>query len=101
MQESAQQVFIYLQGSLLASLVLAFVAGFAADKTVAYDRRSGVVLFLLIGLLGLFLGEFMIFYFKLDEQLESISELRIVFDLIAAYVGSFVIAAIIHFVKPT
>ena len=101
MQESAQQVFAYLQGSLLVSFVLAFVAGFAADKTVAYDRRSGVVLFLLIGLLGLFLGEFMIFYFKFDEYLETIAELRIVFDFIAAYVGSFIIAAIIHFVKPT
>ena len=101
MQEIAQQVFAYLQGSLLVSLILAFVAGFAADKTVAYDRRSGVVFFLIVGLLGLFLGEFMIFFFKLDEYLKTISELRIVFDLIAAYIGSFVVAAIIHFVKPT
>jgi uncharacterized membrane protein YeaQ/YmgE (transglycosylase-associated protein family) len=101
LQEIAQQVFTYLQGSLLVSLTLAFVAGFAAVKTVAYDRKSGVVLFLIVGVLGLFLGEFMIFYLKFDEYLEKISEFRLVFDLIAAYVGSFVVAAIIHFVKPT
>jgi uncharacterized membrane protein YeaQ/YmgE (transglycosylase-associated protein family) len=101
LQEIAQQVFAYLQGSLLVSLTIAVVAGFAAIKTVAYDRKSGVILFVIVGMLGLFLGEFMIFYFKLDEYLEKISEFRLVFDLIAAYVGSFVVAAIIHFIKPT
>ena len=73
----------------------------AASKTVAYDRRAGVVFFLIVGLLGLFLGEFVIFYFRLDEYLVNIANLRIVFDLIAAYIGSFVLAAIIHFIKPT
>jgi hypothetical protein len=33
--------------------------------------------------------------------LVNIANLRIVFDLIAAYIGSFVLAAIIHFIKPT
>ena len=101
MLECATEVFAYLQGSIIVSLGLAFVAGFAADKTVAHERRSGVLFFLVVGLLGLFLGEFMIFYLKFDEYLEKISEFRLVFDLIAAYVGSFVVAAIIHFVKPT
>jgi uncharacterized membrane protein YeaQ/YmgE (transglycosylase-associated protein family) len=101
LQEIAQQVVAYLKDSLLVSLILAFVAGMAASKTVAYDRRSGVVFFLIVGLLGLFLGEFVIFYFHLDEYLVKIANFRIVFDLIAAYVGSFVPAAIIHFIKPT
>jgi len=83
------------------SLILAFVAGFAADKTVAYERRSGVLFFLIIGILGLFLGEFMLVYFRLDKYLEGIAEFRILFDLIAAYLGSFFVAAIIHFIKPT
>jgi len=99
--ESAQEVFTYLEGSVLVSLTLAFVAGFAADKTVAYERRSGVLFFLVIGILGLFLGEFMLIYARLDEYLENISEFRILVDFIVAYLGSFFIAAIIHFVKPT
>ena len=101
MQEIAQQVVAYLRGSPLVSLILAFFAGMAASKTVAYDRRTSVVFFLIVGLLGLFLGEFVIFYFRLDEYLVNIANLRIVFDLIAAYIGSFFLAAIIHFIKPT
>jgi uncharacterized membrane protein YeaQ/YmgE (transglycosylase-associated protein family) len=99
--ESAQEVFVYLQGGIIVSLILAFVAGFAADKTVAYERRSGVLFFLTIGLLGLFLGEFVLVYSRLDKYLEGIAEFRVLFDLIAAYLGSFFIAAIIHFIKPT
>ena len=101
MQEAAQEVLTYLQGNVIVSLVIAFVAGFAASKTVAYERRFGALFFLIIGVLGLFLGEFVVVYFRLEEILESISELRILFDLIAAYVGAFFFAAIIHFVKPT
>jgi uncharacterized membrane protein YeaQ/YmgE (transglycosylase-associated protein family) len=99
--ESDQEVFVYLQGGIIVSLTLAFVAGFAADKTVAYERRSGVFFFLTIGLLGLFLGEFVLVYSRLDKYLEGIAEFRVLFDLIAAYLGSFFIAAIIHFIKPT
>ena len=101
MLESAQEVFVYLQGGIIVSLILAFVAGFASDKTVAYERRSGVLFFLTIGLLGLFLGEFVLVYSRLDKYLEGIAEFRVLFDLIAAYLGSFFIAAIIHFIKPT
>jgi len=86
---------------VLISLTLAFIAGFAADKTVAYERRSSVLFFLIIGIVGLFLGEFMLVYARLDEYLEDISEFRILIDFIAAYLGSFFIAAVIHFVKPT
>jgi uncharacterized membrane protein YeaQ/YmgE (transglycosylase-associated protein family) len=99
--ETAQEVFAYLQGGAVVALALAFVAGLAAVKTVAYERRSGVVVFLVVGILGLFLGEFVLLYFGLDEYLENISELRILVDLIAAYLGSFFIAAIVHFIKPT
>ena len=101
MLESAQEVFAYLEGSVLISLILAFVAGFAADKTVAHERRSGVLFFLVIGILGLFLGEFVLIYARLDEYLENISEFRLLVDFIVAYLGSFFIGAIIHFVKPT
>lgn len=99
--EAAQNTLAYLQGSLLITLTIAFVAGFAAGKVVSYERRSGVIFFLVVGLLGLFLGEFMLFSFKLDEYIEPIAEFRLFFDLIAAFIGSFLIAAIIHFIKPT
>ena len=101
MGETFQKVAAYLQPNPLLALGLAFVAGFAAVKTVAYDRRGGAILFALVGVVGLFLGEFVLLYYRLDEYLETISQFRILFDLIAAYIGSFIAAAIIHFIKPT
>jgi uncharacterized membrane protein YeaQ/YmgE (transglycosylase-associated protein family) len=101
LQEIVHQVFDYLQGNLLASVGIAFVAGLAATKTVAYERRSAFIVFIIVGLIGLFLGQFVLFYFHLNEYLEKISEFRILFDFIAAYVGSFIIAAILHAIKPT
>ncbi len=100
MGEIAQQVAAYLQANPILYLGIAFIAGLAADRTVAYERRSGFVLFSLIGLMGLFLSQFVILFFSLQVYLESLPQFRIVFDFIAAYVGSFIIAAIIHFVKP-
>jgi uncharacterized membrane protein YeaQ/YmgE (transglycosylase-associated protein family) len=91
----------YLQANPFASLGIAFVAGFTATKTVAYERRSALVVFVIVGLIGLFLGQFVLLYFGLNQYLEKIPQFRILFDFIAAYVGSFVIAAIIHALKPT
>ncbi len=101
MGETFQKVAAYLEPNPLLALGVAFVAGFAAVKTVAYDQRTGFILFALVGVVGLFLGEFVLLYYGLDEYLEPISEFRILFDLIAAYIGSFLVAAIIHFIKPT
>ena len=101
MGETFQKVATYLEPNPLLALGVAFVAGFAAVKTVAYDQRTGFILFALVGVVGLFLGEFVLLYYGLDEYLEPISEFRILFDLIAAYIGSFLVAAIIHFIKPT
>jgi len=55
---------------------------------------------LLIGLFGLFLSQFVILFFGLQEYLEKLPEFRVLFDFLAACVGSFVVAAIIHFIKP-
>jgi uncharacterized membrane protein YeaQ/YmgE (transglycosylase-associated protein family) len=98
--EIAQQVVEYLRSSPILFVGIAFIAGFAADRTVSYERRSGVVLFTLIGVLGLFLAQFVILFFGLQGYLESLPQFRMLFDFIAAYVGSFIVAAIIHFVKP-
>lgn len=100
MGEIAQQVVTYLQASPILFLGMAFLAGLAADRSVAYERRSGFILFSLIGLMGLFLSQFVILFFDLQGYLESLPRFRILFDFIAAYVGSFIVAAIIHFVKP-
>jgi uncharacterized membrane protein YeaQ/YmgE (transglycosylase-associated protein family) len=99
--ETLEKVAAYLQPNPVLSLGVAFVAGFAAMKTVAYDQRAGFILFSLVGVVGLILGEFVLLYYGLDGYLEPISEFRILFDFIAAYIGSFLVAAIIHFIKPT
>ena len=101
MGETLEKVAAYLQPNPVLSLGVAFVAGFAAMKTVAYDQRAGFILFSLVGVVGLILGEFVLLYYGLDGYLEPISEFRILFDFIAAYIGSFLVAAIIHFIKPT
>jgi uncharacterized membrane protein YeaQ/YmgE (transglycosylase-associated protein family) len=100
MQETARLVFQHFLGNPVIYLGVAFIAGLAASKTVAYEGSAGFVLYLLIGVLGLFLSQFVIVFFGLQEYLQQLPEFRVLFDFIAAYVGSFIVAAIIHFIKP-
>jgi len=100
MQEIAQQVTEYLLGSPVISIGLAFVAGFFAIKSVSSDSGWGIIGAALIGVMGLFLSQFMLVSTGLLQYIEPVSQFRILFDLIAAYIGSFIIAAVIHFVKP-
>ncbi len=100
MQEASQQVIQYLLGGSLISLAMALLAGLAAGKTVAYEWKTGILFYFLIGVVGLFLSQFVIVYFALNEYLELIPQFRIVIDFIAAYVFSFLIATVIHFAKP-
>src|SRR5207249_1592260 len=100
MQEIGQEVLAYLLGNPVLYVGIAFVAGFAGNKTVAYEGRSGFLLFLIVGLIGLFLGQFMVFFFGLHDYLEKLPKLRFLFDFITAYIGSFIMATIIHFIKP-
>lgn len=100
MREIAQEVLAYLLGSPILSLGIALATGFAGCKTVAYEGRPGFFRFLIVGAIGLFLGQFVILFFGLREYLEKLPEFRLLFDFFAAYVGSFVVAAIIHFIKP-
>ena len=100
MRETAQVVYQYLLGSPVICFGIAFIAGLAANKTVAHDGRAGFFLYLLIGVFGLFLSQFVILFFGLQEYLEKLPEFRVLFDFLAAYVGSFIVAAIIHFIKP-
>jgi uncharacterized membrane protein YeaQ/YmgE (transglycosylase-associated protein family) len=100
MKETAQTVLQYLLGSPILYLGIAFIAGIAGSKTVAYEGRTGFILYLLVGIVGLFLGQFVLIFYGLQDYLETVSEFRLLFDFIAAYVGSFVVAAIVHFIKP-
>lgn len=100
MRETAQIVFHYLLGNPAIYLGVAFIAGLAGRKTVAHEGRGGFFLYLLIGLFGLILSQFVILFFGLQGYLEKLPEFRVLFDFLAAYVGSFIVAAIIHFIKP-
>jgi uncharacterized membrane protein YeaQ/YmgE (transglycosylase-associated protein family) len=100
MKEIAQHVFEYLGGSPLITLGFALVAGFAGSKTASYEWRSGVILWLFVGTLGLFLSQFVLLFLGFQEYLDRLPEFRILLDLIAAYIGAFLIAALIHFVRP-
>jgi uncharacterized membrane protein YeaQ/YmgE (transglycosylase-associated protein family) len=99
-KEAAQQVFDYLRTTPLVTVGLAFVAGFAASKTVTSEWRLGVISWLFVGTAGLFLSQFVLLISGFQEYFESVPEFRIVFDLIAAYIGSFFVAALIHFLRP-
>ena len=101
MSEALQQVVTHIETNLAASLVIAFIAGFLATRLVGAERRPGVIGFTIIGAIGFVLGHFVINYFHLSEYLDSLQALRIFIDLIAAFMGSFVIAGIVHFIKPT
>ena len=81
--------------------MIAFVAGFLATRLVAAERRPGVIGFTIIGSIGFFVARFVIHYYEVNEYLENLQGLRIFIDLTAAFIGSFVIAGIVHFIKPT
>jgi uncharacterized membrane protein YeaQ/YmgE (transglycosylase-associated protein family) len=100
LQETAQQVIEYLKANPALASGIAFLSGVAAIKSVAHERSAGFFVYLIVGLMGFFLGQFVIVYFRLQEYLEQISAFRILVDLLAAYVGSFIVAAILHFIKP-
>lgn len=101
MQQISQDILIYIQSNLVLCLVIAFITGFLATRIVASERRPGPLGFTIIGLCGLFLGHFLIAYYGYTEYLDSLLTLRILAEIIAAFIGSFTIAAAIHFIRPT
>ena len=101
MQEAALEALIYSIDNPFLTLVIALIAGFLASRIVAADRRPGVFGFTIIGLIGFFLSHFVLSYYQLSETLENLHQLRIFIDLVAAFFGSFIIAGVIHFLKPS
>jgi hypothetical protein len=100
MQEIAQLVIAYIQQRPLAVLGTALATGFAANKTVAYHSNSNFIFHLLVGLAGFFLSQVALLGFGFAHYLDALVEFRFFLDLIAAYLGSFVIAAVVNFLKP-
>ena len=98
--EAAQQVWAYFQAYTLSSAIIAYVAGWAASVTVERGRSRTWVFHIIVGVFGSFLGQYAVVYFGLREILEKLSEFRYLFDFFTAYLGAFVVAAIVHFVKP-
>ena len=101
MQETLQQVVENIKTNLAVSFALALIAGFLATRLVASERRPGVIGFTVIGSIGFFLAQFVFIHFQYTEYLDSLQGLRFFIDLLASFVGSFVIAGILHFIKPT
>ena len=95
----AREVVANLRQNLILSLGIGLIAGFLACKTVAFDWRSNVIFSVVIGLIGLFLSQLVLLSFA-KPYLELLPQFRLLFDLIAAYLAAFVLAAIIHFIKP-
>ena len=100
MKEAAQEALKYLQDNLLLSIVIAALAGFAGMKSVSLAKKTNPALFFIVGALGVFLGQFAMLYFGLKGILDEVSQFRLLFDLLAAYIGSFIIAALVNFFSP-
>jgi len=101
MKEFVLDRLIYIIDNPVLSLVISFIAGFLATRIAAPNRRFGLFASFIVGLMGFFLGHFVLSWNQLSEYLDSLLELRIIIDLLATFVGSFVIAGIIHFIKPS
>src|ERR1700752_3494814 len=99
MNESAAEALSYLQNNLLFTLVIAFIVGFLARKTVTQWEKSNIGLYFIVGLLGTFLGQLVSRYIGLPSILELASGMEMLFDVFLAYFGSFVVAALIHIFK--
>ena len=95
----AEGVIAYFQDHLLITIVFGLLVGFLASKTVAIGREGRLAFFLAIGLIGSFIGQFAILYLGLDRIFEHVYQFRLFFDLLAAYIGSFLLASLVHFFK--
>jgi len=96
----AENVLLYFQDHLLVTIVFGLLAGFLASKTVAFGKTNRLAFFLAIGLIGSFIGQFTMLYFNVEYVIGHIPQFRLFFDLLAAYIGSFILASLIHFIKP-
>jgi uncharacterized membrane protein YeaQ/YmgE (transglycosylase-associated protein family) len=100
MEEIALEVWQYLQDNLLVALVIALITGFLASKTVTHWGKSNIAVYFLVGALGSFVGQFVIRYIGLKPVLDQVAGMWLLFDVVAAYLGAFVVVTIVHLFKP-
>jgi len=67
MQEIILDRLVYLIENPILTRVIVFVSGFLATRIIAAERRPGTIGLVIIGLMGFFLGHFMLSYLELNE----------------------------------
>jgi uncharacterized membrane protein YeaQ/YmgE (transglycosylase-associated protein family) len=100
-EDVAVAALSYMRANLAATAVIAVVTGFAACKSVASDWKGIGLLFVVIGIVGFFLGQTVILFLGLKDFLDLLPQFTWAFDAITAFVGSFIVATIVNFFKPT
>ncbi|HEY3302893.1 MAG TPA: hypothetical protein VGL70_05075 [Candidatus Binatia bacterium] len=100
MQEIALEAWQYLLDNLLVALVIAFVMGFLAMKTVTHWGKSNIAVYFIVGGLGTFVGQFVVRLVGLKGLLDQVAGMWLLFDMVIAYIGAFIIATIAHLFKP-
>jgi uncharacterized membrane protein YeaQ/YmgE (transglycosylase-associated protein family) len=100
-EEIAREALSYIQANMALSAVIAVITGFAACKSVAADWKGISLLFIVVGIVGLFLGQFMVVFLGLKDVLNQLPEFTWLFDIVIGFVGSFIVATIVNFFKPT
>ncbi len=101
MQEALLDVLIFVIDNPFYTIVMALLAGFLATRLVAAERRPAIIGFSIIGLIGFFLGRFVLTYFELNETLDRLRDLRVAIDLVASFAGAFAVASLVHLIKPS
>ena len=101
MEQTAREALLYMQANPVTSVLVALLTGFAACRSVACDWKGVSLLFIFVGFFGFFLGQFMILLLGLKEVLDQIPQFTFLFDLIIGFIGSFVVATVVNFIKPT
>ena len=100
MKEIAIEVLDYFQDNLAAALVIAFLMGVLASKTVSKWGKGNIILYVVVGALGSFVGQFASRYIGLKPILDQVAGMWLLFDLVIAYLGSFTVATLFHLFKP-
>jgi uncharacterized membrane protein YeaQ/YmgE (transglycosylase-associated protein family) len=100
-EQTAREVLQYMLANPAASVLIVIITGFAACKSVASDWKGINLLFIVVGFVGYFLGQFLILSLGLKEFLDQIPQFVWLFDFIIGFVGSFIVATIVNFFKPT
>jgi uncharacterized membrane protein YeaQ/YmgE (transglycosylase-associated protein family) len=100
-EQIARDVLSYIHANMVSSAVIAAITGFAACKSVASEWKDVGLLFIFVGFVGFFLGQFMVLFLGLKEFLDQLPQFTWLFDSMIGFVGSFIVATIFNFFKPT